>query len=242
MRVSRYIDLFTKSEETPEAFAKSLEQILGRRLQRVTDRGEDVLYLYSGAYKWFDVGAGVLDRHPDYGFQVYIGRGHHDVGDRLRVNFAWSILEKLAPCYPLIFEDNLSGIQIINRPGQPLPSAQFSTLVQAGAGEVATIFTASPEPPPVFVHSLSRILTMEAHSSTRSHSPVLAVMVGEAVRLRVEEHDYEDTAGLHVSTYRYCIDLDPLDAAGVFERMRAAGRYRLLWVKNLAETVTVYEP
>ncbi len=242
MRVSRYIDLFTKSDETPETFAASLEQILGRRLHRVTDRGDDVLYLYSGAYKWFDVGAGVLDRHPDYGFQIYIGRGHHDVGDRLRVNFAWSILEKLTPCYALIMEDNLSGVQIISRPGQPLSTAPLSVLVQTGAGEVATIFAASPEPPPVFVHSLSRILTMEAHSSTRTHSPVLAVMVGEAVRLRVEEHDYEDTAGLRFSDYRYCIDLDPLDAAGVYERMRAVGRYRLLWVKNLAETVAVHEP
>jgi len=62
------------------------------------------------------------------------------------------------------------------------------------------------------------------------------------VRLRVEMHDYENTAGLALSPYRYCIDLDPLDARALFDKLKAAARYRLLWVQNLASVVDEFEP
>ncbi|MFN8527969.1 MAG: hypothetical protein U0670_05105 [Anaerolineae bacterium] len=240
--MSRYIDLFVRSNESEALFAQRLEAILNRKLERVTDRGEDVLYLYSGPYKWFDVCAGLLDRHPEYGYQLYVGRGHHDVGDRLRINFAWSIFEKLSAHYPMIFEDSLSGLSQPAQPGFPPPFALLGSLVQAGAGEVATIFAASTESPVAFTASLGSLLHMEVHMGSRAHSPVIAVMVGEAVRMRVELHDYEDTAGLFLSPYRYCIDLDPLDAQTVYDKLRESGRYRLLWVQNLMTTITTYEP
>lgn len=239
--VSRYIDLFIQSEQPHEPFAAQLTRILRRRLQRVTDRGAQVLYLCSERYKWFDVCQGMLDRHPEYGYQLYVGRGHHDVGDRLRVNFAWSILEKLAAHYPIIFEDSLSGVSIHAAPGIMLDADALAAMTRASAGDVATIFAASPESPSTFTRSLEKLLHMEAHSSTRNHSPVMSVMVGEAVRLRVEMHDYEDVAGLSLAGYRYCIDLDPLDAPQVFETLKAARRYRLLWLENLAHVVAASE-
>ncbi|MDX2163764.1 MAG: hypothetical protein SF162_20785 [bacterium] len=240
--MSRYIDLFIRSDETHEVLAERLQAALQRRLQRVTDRGADVLYLYSGRYKWFDVCAGMLDRHPTYGYQLYVGRGHHDIGDRLRINFAWSIFEKLSALYPLIFEDNLSGVSLHAEPGSPPPVGVLNSLVQAGAGEVATIFAASRQSPSTFCHALGRLLHMEAHTSTRAHSPVIAVLVGEAVRMRVEVHDYEDTDGLSLKPYRYVIDLDPLDAPQVYARLKTSGRYGLLWLRNLAEVVDSFEP
>jgi len=223
-------------------FAERLASILHRRLQRVTDRGAEVLYLCSERYKWFDVCQGMLDRHPAYDYQLYVGRGHHDVGDRLRVNFAWSIVEKIAAHYPIIFEDSLSGFRIDAAPGITLPSDGLATMIRASAGDVATIFAASAESPSTFTRSLERLLHMESHNSTRNHSPILSVMVGEAVRLRVEMHDYENTAGLALSPYRYCIDLDPLDARALFDKLKAAARYRLLWVQNLASVVDEFEP
>jgi len=240
--VSRYLDIFVASDEDPARFAASLETHLKLSLERVTDRGEEVLYLYSGEYKWFDVCRGMLDRHPNYAYQLYVGRGHHDVGDRLRANFALYIIERLAPHYPLIFEDNVSGVSLTFQRGDMPPSGVLAKVTQAGAGDVATIFAASDDSPVEFAESLAEILHMEAHISSRARSPVIAVMVGEAVRIRVEEHDYEDAAGLSLRAMRYCIDLDPLDAAGVFSQLKASRRYRLLWLQNLETIVDQYDP
>jgi hypothetical protein len=240
--VSRYIDIFVASDETPEQFAASLESLLKRHIERVTDRGEEVLYLYSGDYKWFDICRGMLDRHPDYGYQLYVGRGHHDIGDRLRANFAWWIMERLSTRYAVILEDNQSRISICLETGESAPKGVLRNIAHAGGGDIATIFASSSETPEQFVGSLARLLDMEAHLGSRPRSPVIAVMVGEAVRMRVETHDYEDVLDLHLSRYRYCIDLDPLDAGGVFARLKASERYRLLWLENLEHPVDVYDP
>lgn len=240
--MSRYIDIFVASDEPTAQFADSLEALLGRKLSPVDDRGDEVLYLYSGEYKWFDVCKGMLERHPEYGYQLYVGRGHHDIGDRLRVNFAWWLTERLSTRYRIILEDNQSGVSLKLQPPEAPPDGILEQIVKSTTGDAATIFVASAEAPDNFIDSLARLLDMEAHKGSRPRSPVIAVMVGEAVRMRVETHDYENVLALPLTDYRYCIDLDPLDAPSVFEHLKTSGRYRLLWLKNLERVVNVYDP